>query len=103
MEGHARRRTERRAEEETQPGERRDRVLRRALHHIPHPRLAIPRFEAHREAPQPSQMRDDLRKQGIFLRYFDTPALKDCIRISIGTPKDTDALIWALRAWEDIQ
>ncbi len=51
----------------------------------------------------PKKMRDDLRKQGIFLRYFDTPKLKDCIRISVGLPQDTDALIWALRAWEDYQ
>lgn len=49
----------------------------------------------------PKKMRDDLRKQGIFLRYFDTLGLKDCIRISVGLPQDTDALIWALRAWED--
>jgi histidinol-phosphate aminotransferase len=49
----------------------------------------------------PKKMRDDLRTQGIFLRYFDTPGLGDCIRISVGLPQDTDALIWALRAWED--
>jgi histidinol-phosphate aminotransferase len=38
-----------------------------------------------------------LRKKGIFVRYFDTPGLKDCLRISVGRPEDTDALIEALR------
>jgi len=37
-----------------------------------------------------------LRKKGIFVRYFDTPELKDCLRISVGRPEDTDALIEAL-------
>jgi histidinol-phosphate aminotransferase len=39
-----------------------------------------------------------LREKGIFVRYFDTPLLKDCLRISVGKPEDTDALIEALRA-----
>jgi histidinol-phosphate aminotransferase len=38
-----------------------------------------------------------LRKRGIFVRYFDTPLLKDCLRISVGRPEDTDALVEALR------
>ncbi|MGQ9545552.1 MAG: histidinol-phosphate transaminase [Dehalococcoidia bacterium] len=38
-----------------------------------------------------------LRKKGIFVRYFDTPRLKDCLRISVGRPEDTDALIEALK------
>ena len=38
-----------------------------------------------------------LRKKGIFVRYFDTSRLKDCLRISVGRPEDTDALIEALR------
>ncbi|MFW6118091.1 MAG: histidinol-phosphate transaminase [Chloroflexota bacterium] len=37
-----------------------------------------------------------LRKKGIFVRYFDTPGLKDCLRISVGRPEDTNALIEAL-------
>jgi histidinol-phosphate aminotransferase len=39
-----------------------------------------------------------LHRKGIFVRYFDTPLLKDCLRISVGKPEDTDALIEALRA-----
>jgi histidinol-phosphate aminotransferase len=38
-----------------------------------------------------------LRKKGIFVRYFDTPKLKDCLRISVGRPEDTDALVKALK------
>ena len=37
-----------------------------------------------------------LRKKGIFVRYFDTPRLRDCLRISVGRREDTDALIEAL-------
>jgi histidinol-phosphate aminotransferase len=33
---------------------------------------------------------------GILVRYFSTPRLKDCIRISVGKPQDTDTLLQAL-------
>jgi histidinol-phosphate aminotransferase len=39
----------------------------------------------------------ELQKKGIFVRYFDTPQLKDCLRISVGKPEHTDALIAALK------
>jgi histidinol-phosphate aminotransferase len=38
-----------------------------------------------------------LQEKGISVRYFDTPRLKDCLRISVGRPEDTDALIKALK------
>jgi len=38
-----------------------------------------------------------LRKKGIFVRYFDIPRLKDCLRISVGKPEDTDVLMQALK------
>jgi histidinol-phosphate aminotransferase len=38
-----------------------------------------------------------LQKRGIFIRYFETPELKDCVRFSAGTPQDTDRVIAALR------
>jgi len=38
-----------------------------------------------------------LARRGIFVRYFDTPRLKDCIRISVGLPEHTDAVVSALR------
>ena len=34
---------------------------------------------------------------GIFIRYFDKPGLRDHVRISVGRPEDTDALIEALK------
>lgn len=37
-----------------------------------------------------------LDSKGIFVRYFDTPLLRDMLRISIGKPEHTDALIEAL-------
>jgi len=38
-----------------------------------------------------------LRKKGIFVRYFDAPRLIDCLRISVGRPEDTNALVKALK------
>jgi histidinol-phosphate aminotransferase len=33
----------------------------------------------------------------VLVRYFDKPGLRDCIRISVGRPQDTDALMDALQ------
>ena len=45
------------------------------------------------------QLKKDLaEKYGIFIRYFNKPGLKDCIRISVSTPQDTDKLIEALKS-----
>ncbi|MEA3442796.1 MAG: histidinol-phosphate transaminase [Chloroflexota bacterium] len=38
-----------------------------------------------------------LQKKGIFVRYFDSPQLKNYLRITAGKPEDTDALIEALK------
>ena len=38
-----------------------------------------------------------LRRQGIFVRYFDEPMVRDCIRISVGRPEDSQRLLAALR------
>lgn len=38
-----------------------------------------------------------LRRQGIFVRYFDEPMVRDCIRISVGRPEDSERLLAALR------
>ena len=43
-------------------------------------------------------VRDALAARGIMVRYFDTPLLRSYIRISVGTPNQTDALLDALRA-----
>jgi histidinol-phosphate aminotransferase len=46
---------------------------------------------------QAKTIHEGLQKRGIFVRYFDTPQLKDCLRISVGKPEHTDALIAALK------
>ena len=38
-----------------------------------------------------------LVQHGILVRYFDTPMLQNCLRISAGRPEQTDALLEALR------
>ena len=38
--------------------------------------------------------------QGVLVRYFAKAGLQDCIRISAGTPDDTDRLVEALREVE---
>ena len=43
------------------------------------------------------QLKTDLaEKHGIFIRYFSKPGVEDCIRISVGKPEQTDALLEAL-------
>ena len=39
---------------------------------------------------------------GIFIRYFNKPGLRDHIRISVGRPPDTDALLEALKKESDV-
>ena len=46
---------------------------------------------------QALQIKQRLEKKGIFVRHFDTPLLKNMLRISVGKPEHTDALIEALR------
>ncbi len=41
-----------------------------------------------------------LQKKGILVRYFDNPLLKNGIRISVGKPEHTDALVKALQEIE---
>ncbi len=47
-----------------------------------------------------AQLKADLAKNhGIFIRYFNKPGLTDCIRISVGRPEQTDALLSALSGY----
>lgn len=39
-----------------------------------------------------------LRKHGLLVRHFSTPALRDALRISIGTPREMSALFKALES-----
>jgi histidinol-phosphate aminotransferase len=36
---------------------------------------------------------DELKRRKILVRYFDTPGLQDCLRITVGTPKEVRALL----------
>ncbi|MDZ7844812.1 MAG: histidinol-phosphate transaminase [Anaerolineales bacterium] len=42
-------------------------------------------------------LKDQLADRGILIRYFDKPGLRDHIRISVGTPDQTDKLISELQ------
>jgi histidinol-phosphate aminotransferase len=44
-------------------------------------------------------LKAELMRRGILVRYFNKPGLSDCIRFSIGTPKQNEVLLAAL---EDI-
>ena len=44
-----------------------------------------------------SQLKLALEQQGILVRYFDKLGLRDCIRISVGKPEHTEALLEALK------
>ncbi len=46
-----------------------------------------------------TQVFQALARRGIFVRYFNAPRLRDSLRISVGRPEHTDALVEAL---EDI-
>lgn len=45
-----------------------------------------------------ARIKTDLaEKYGIFVRFFNKPGLRDCIRISVGKPEHTDKLLEALQ------
>jgi len=45
-------------------------------------------------------LRNAMEARGILLRYFDRPELKDCVRITVGTPMQDEAVLVVLRALE---
>ncbi len=48
------------------------------------------------------RVRDRLRRRGILVRFYETSALRDCLRISVGLPQDTDALLAGLKeVWNE--
>ncbi len=49
-----------------------------------------------------SELQQKLQDKGILVRYFDTPLLRNYIRISVGKPEHTDALIKALKELEAV-
>lgn len=53
-------------------------------------------------APAAKRVRDGLRKRGVLVRFYETPDLQDCVRISAGLPEDTDMLLAALEeVWHE--
>ena len=44
-----------------------------------------------------ARVRDGLAQQGVLVRYFDTPRLRQHLRISVGLPSHTERLVDALR------
>ncbi len=59
-----------------------------------------PSVPCHSERSEESQARviwRQLQKRGIFVRYFDSPRLRNYLRITVGKPEETDALIGALK------
>ena len=41
---------------------------------------------------------EELKRRKILVRYFDAPGLRDCLRITVGTPKEVRALLNELAA-----
>lgn len=41
-------------------------------------------------------LKETLMRRGILVRYYETPLLNNAIRVSVGRPQDTDALLAAL-------
>mmetsp|Transcript_43369 Transcript_43369/g.70371 ORF Transcript_43369/g.70371 Transcript_43369/m.70371 type:complete len:476 (+) Transcript_43369:30-1457(+) len=42
------------------------------------------------------EIKEKLSERGILIRYYNSPGLTDCVRFSIGTPKQMDSLLQAL-------
>ncbi len=48
--------------------------------------------------PSAADIHQRLMRQGILVRYFNKPGLRDCIRISVGRPEENDRLLQALQS-----
>ena len=46
-------------------------------------------------------VREAMEARGLILRYFQTPGLEDCIRITVGTPMQDESLLIVLRGLRD--
>ena len=75
-------------------------ILEEALRSLPSVRVfpsdanfLLVRFLEH----DAKQLHASLLKRGIALRHFNTPELRDCIRISVGKPRDHERLLEAMR------
>jgi histidinol-phosphate aminotransferase len=43
-----------------------------------------------------------LEQRGIFIRHFDNRLLSNMLRISVGKPEHTEALLEALERWKEL-
>ena len=48
-----------------------------------------------------TQLRAALEPRGILVRYYGSPGLQDCIRITVGTPMQDESLLVALRGLQN--
>lgn len=48
------------------------------------------------------QLKHKLERQGILIRHYHKPGLRDCIRISVGRPEQNDRLLEALHRIEEM-
>lgn len=52
---------------------------------------------ARRATTDMKRLKQALKARRILIRHFDVPGLDDCLRISVGTPEETRAVVAALR------
>ena len=48
------------------------------------------------QVPEAARVFRSLREQGVHVRYFDQPRLSDCLRVTVGSPAENEALLAAL-------
>jgi histidinol-phosphate aminotransferase len=53
---------------------------------------------ARREGENQKRLYEELKRRRILVRYFDQPALQDCLRITVGAPAETKALLEQMAA-----
>jgi histidinol-phosphate aminotransferase len=47
--------------------------------------------------PDADRVFDALKRQGVLVRNLNSPALKNCLRVTVGTPEENRILLNALR------
>ena len=53
---------------------------------------------ARRKGQEQKALHQALRERKIYVRYFDTPELRDSLRITVGTPEDVERLLQEIAA-----
>jgi histidinol-phosphate aminotransferase len=48
------------------------------------------------DGPRGLRLKNALERHGVLVRYFDKDGLRDCIRVSVGKPEHTEALVKAI-------